>query len=74
MTVADAAAVFVDQGGICIPAHADQARGVFGMDPRDLAAIAASTSVHAVEVVDDTAVETGDRFGWVPAWGLTHII
>lgn len=69
MTVADAAAVFVDQGGICIPAHADQARGVFGMDPRDLAAIAESTSVQAVEVVDDTAVGTGDRFGWVPVLG-----
>lgn len=69
MTVADVAAQLAGLGGICIPAHADQARGVFGMDPRDLAALARSPDVRAVEVVDDANVATADRLGWVPVLG-----
>lgn len=69
MTVADVAAQLVGLGGVCIPAHADQSRGVFGMDPRDLAALADSPHVLAVEVVDDTKVDAANRHGWVSVLG-----
>lgn len=69
MTVADVAAQLAGLGGICIPAHADQARGVFSMDQRELAALASSPNVRAVEVVDDANVATAKRLGWVPVLG-----
>ena len=69
MTVADVAAELVRLGGLCVPAHADQARGVFKMDQRELASLAASPNVRAVEVVDDGAVSTAEGLGWVPVLG-----
>ncbi|WP_405066906.1 AAA family ATPase [Kribbella sp. NBC_01510] len=68
-TVLDAAAVIVTQGGICVPAHADQFRGVFKIDSRDLEALIASESILAVEVVDDGNVGEAERVGWVPVLG-----
>ena len=69
MTVADVAEELVGLGGICIPAHADQSRGVFGMDQRDLTALADSPHVRAVEVVDDANVGTAHRHRWVSVLG-----
>lgn len=69
MTVADIAAEITGLGGICIPAHADQSCGIFGMDERELAALADSPHLLAVEVVDDTQVGTADQHGWVPVLG-----
>ena len=69
MTVADIAAEIVGLGGICIPAHADQSRGIFGMDVRELAMLADSPHLLAVEIVDDTQVATADQHGWVPVLG-----
>ncbi|MDN5765162.1 MAG: AAA family ATPase [Humibacillus sp.] len=69
MTVADVAAEVVKLGGLCIPAHADQPRGVFQMDRRELMALATSPHVRAVEVVDDGEVDTAKRLGWVPVLG-----
>jgi hypothetical protein len=69
MTVIDAAAELVALGGLCIPAHADQARGVFGMDQRELTALTTSPHVLAVEVVDDAEVGTANRLGWIPVLG-----
>jgi hypothetical protein len=69
MTVADIAAEIAGLGGICIPAHADQACGVFGMDVRELAALADSHHLVAVEVVDDSQVGTAGEYGWVPVLG-----
>ncbi|NDL60835.1 AAA family ATPase [Phytoactinopolyspora sp. XMNu-373] len=69
MTVIDAAAELVALGGLCIPAHADQARGVFGMDQRELTALATLPHVLAVEVVDDAEVGTANRLGWIPVLG-----
>jgi hypothetical protein len=68
-TVADVASIIQDRGGICIPAHADKARGVFKMDPREYTALATSGSIVAVEVVDDAEVSTAARLGWVPVLG-----
>lgn len=68
-TVADVAAIIVAQGGICIPAHADQDRGVFAMDSRDLEFISKSSSISAVEVIDDSKVGKAAGFGWVPVLG-----
>jgi len=69
MTVRDIAEVIACQGGICIPAHADQRRGIFEMDARELAALAESRHVQAVEVVDDAKVADAGRSGWVPTLG-----
>lgn len=69
MTVADMAKEVAELGGICIPAHADQSRGVFGMDSRDLTALTASAHIRAVEVVDDANVDVARRYGWVPVLG-----
>lgn len=69
MTVADVAAEIVGLGGVCIPAHADQARGIFGMDQRELAALAESQHLLAAEVVDDAQTGTANRYGWVPVLG-----
>lgn len=69
MTVADIAMEIVGRGGICIPAHADQPRGIFGMDARELAALADSPHIAAVEVVDDGCVGEAKRLGWVPVLG-----
>lgn len=69
MTVANIAAEITGLGGICIPAHADQSCGIFGMDERELAALADSPHLLAVEVVDDTQVGTADQHGWVPVLG-----
>ena len=68
-TVVDIAAELTGLGGLCVPAHADKDRGVFGMDQRDLAALAASPHVHAVEVVDDANIAVADRHRWVAVLG-----
>ena len=68
-TVAHVAAIIHDHRGICIPAHADKPRGVFGMDPRERAVLAASDSIVAVEVVDDAEVGTADPLGWLSVLG-----
>lgn len=69
MTVADIAKEIAGLGGICIPAHADQARGVFGMDVRDLEALEDSPHLMAVEVVHDEHASRAERYGWVPVLG-----
>lgn len=69
MTVADIATEISGLGGICIPAHADQSRGIFRMDKRELAALAERSHLMAVEVVDDTQVGIAERHGWVPVLG-----
>ncbi|GAB3665535.1 AAA family ATPase [Nocardioides korecus] len=69
MTVADVAKEISGLGGICIPAHADQPRGIFGMDHRELVALAETSHLMAVEVVDDTQVGIAKRHGWVPVLG-----
>nr|WP_312033608.1 MULTISPECIES: AAA family ATPase [unclassified Rhodococcus (in: high G+C Gram-positive bacteria)] len=68
-TVADVASIIRSQGGICIPAHADQSRGVFKMDEREKKALAESSPIIAVEVVDDSNVIEAARLGWVPVLG-----
>ncbi len=68
-TVSDVAAIIQGNRGICIPAHADKARGVFGMDRRECKILASSGSIAAVEVVDDAEVSTADRLGWVSVLG-----
>lgn len=68
-TVADSAKIIAGQGGICIPAHADQDRGVFKIDPRELLSLRKSSSINAVEVVDDSAIPVAIRQGWVPVLG-----
>jgi hypothetical protein len=68
-TVSDIAAELAGLGAVCIPAHADQAKGVFTMDPRDLTALATSPHVDAVEVVDDANLATASRLDWVPVLG-----
>jgi hypothetical protein len=68
-TVADVASIIAKQGGLCIPAHGDQARGVFQMDPRECAALAEARSIAAVEVVDDASIAVADRMGWIPVLG-----
>jgi hypothetical protein len=69
MTVADIATEIARLGGICIPAHADQPRGVFGMDMRELGALAGSHHLLAVEVVDDVQLGNAKQYGWVPVLG-----
>jgi len=69
MTVRDIAELIAEQGGICIPAHADQRRGIFEMDARELAALGESRHVQAVEVVDDAKVADAARSGWAPTLG-----
>lgn len=69
MTVSNIAAEISGLGGICIPAHADQSRGIFGMDERDLMALAASPHLLAVEVADDAKVAVAESYGWVPVLG-----
>lgn len=69
VTVLDAAKVITAAGGICVPAHADRARGVFGLDPRDLEPLAGSRVVLAVEVVDDAGATKAAQLGWVPVLG-----
>ena len=69
MTVANIATEIAGLGGICIPAHADQSRGVFGMDVRELAALGDSHHVLAVEVVDEAQVGTAEQYGWVSVLG-----
>lgn len=69
ITVADVATQIAELGGICIPAHADQHRGIFEMDERELCALAESPHLVAVEVVDDAKVGTAERHGWVPVLG-----
>jgi energy-coupling factor transporter ATP-binding protein EcfA2 len=69
MTVADIASEISRLGGLCVPAHADQSRGIFGMDPRELAALADSPDVIAVEVVHDALVGTAERHGWLSILG-----
>lgn len=69
MTVADIVTEIAGLGGIAIPAHADQPRGIFRMDDRELAALAEMSHIVAVEVVDDTQVGTAERHGWVPVLG-----
>lgn len=68
-TVADVASIIHAQGGLCIPAHADQSRGVFKMDERELSALAESSSIIAIEVVEDSNVSEANRLGWVPVLG-----
>jgi hypothetical protein len=68
-TVADIAAELAGLGGICVPAHADTARGVFGMDQRELVALSNSPHVHAVEVVDDANLTVAALHGWVAVLG-----
>lgn len=69
MTVTDIATEIAGLGGLCVPAHADQSRGIFSMDERELAALASTRRILAVEVVDDAHVDTADRYGWVPVLG-----
>jgi energy-coupling factor transporter ATP-binding protein EcfA2 len=69
MTVLDIAEVIAGQGGICIPAHADQRRGILGMDSRELLALKKSPHVQAVEVVDDARVADAGSNGWVSTLG-----
>ena len=69
MTIADVAGEIDRLGGICIPAHADQSRGIFGMDERELAALADLPCVLAVEVVDDEHVRKADKHRWVAVLG-----
>ncbi|TDU84012.1 putative AbiEii toxin of type IV toxin-antitoxin system [Kribbella voronezhensis] len=68
-TVVDAAAIINTEGGICVPAHADQSRGVFKIDSRDLETLIGSQSILAVEVVDDANVGKAESAGWVPVLG-----
>lgn len=68
-TVADVADVIVKLGGICIPAHADRARGVFGMDDREVLDLAKSRNILAVEVADDKEVTKARSLNWVPLLG-----
>lgn len=68
-TVLDVAAIVHENGGICIPAHADRTHGVFGIDSRDLDAVSASGLIRAVEVIDDAQLEVARRHGWVPVLG-----
>ncbi|MDX3004077.1 AAA family ATPase [Kribbella solani] len=68
-TVLDAAKAIVAEGGICVPAHADQSRGVFSMDPRELHALGSVDSVIAVEVIDDANLGKAHQWGWVPVLG-----
>lgn len=43
-------------GGICVPAHADGPRGLFGLDERELYKFRGGSDFHAVEVIaDDTS-------------------
>ncbi|MAU83079.1 AAA family ATPase (plasmid) [Gordonia sp. LUNF6] len=69
VTVATAAKIVNELGGLFVPAHADKKQGVFGIDPRDLAVLRESPHIHAVEVIDDSALSTADASGWVPLLG-----
>lgn len=72
-TVKDIAALIVAQGGVCVPAHADQACGVFGLDRRDVKTLAAAGHIKAVEVIDDDGLKKASKLGWVPVLGSdTH--
>jgi hypothetical protein len=68
-TVLDIASTVSANGGICVPAHADQPRGVFSLDPRDLDALGVSGLVKAVEVIDDAKLGVARRYGWIPVLG-----
>lgn len=69
VTVSTAARTVAERGGLFVPAHADQPAGVFGMDPRELDALGDSPHVLAVEVVDDSQLDTASRKNWVPLLG-----
>lgn len=68
-TVAEIAKIIHSNGGICIPAHADKARGIFKMDPRDLDNLEASECIRAVEVIDDENIAQAEARGWIPVLG-----
>lgn len=69
VTVNAAAKIVAERGGLFVPAHADQPAGVFGMDTRELDALGDSPHVLAVEVVDDSQLDTASRKNWVPLLG-----
>lgn len=69
VTVGAAAKIVVDRGGLFVPAHADKKHGVFGIDSRELAALGKSPHIHAVEVIDDSALNTAATWNWVPLLG-----
>lgn len=69
VTVAAAAKTVDELGGLFVPAHADRKHGVFGIDSRELAALGRSPHIHAVEVIDDTALGSAAARNWVPLLG-----
>lgn len=71
VTVAAAAKIVVDElHGLFVPAHADKKHGVFGFDPRELDALGKSPHIHAVEVIDDSALNNIPKTcNWVPLLG-----
>lgn len=68
-TVLEIARIVQENEGICIPAHADMSRGVFGIDVRDLDALSQSGLIRAVEVVGDNNLNQAKRFQWTAVLG-----
>nr|WP_130351610.1 hypothetical protein [Agromyces ramosus] len=59
--------------GLAIPAHADSARGVFGMDARSLRELIDESLIEAVELVGDSRTAEALGYGWAPVLGSdTH--
>ena len=69
MTVANIAARSPDWVGSVSRRTLTKSRGIFGMDERELTALADSPHLLAVEVVDDTQVGIAVQHGWVPLLG-----
>jgi len=68
-TVVEIAEIIHSRGGICIPAHADKARGIFKMDSRDLNSLKESEYIRAVEIIDDENLAKAEKEGWIPVLG-----
>jgi energy-coupling factor transporter ATP-binding protein EcfA2 len=68
-TVLDVARIVRENGGVCIPAHADRARGIFGIDSRDLDSLVESGLIRAIEVIDDAQLVEAERHGWISVLG-----
>lgn len=69
VTVGAAAKIVDELNGLFVPAHADKKHGVFGIDSRELAALGESPHIHAVEVIDDSALNSAATWNWVPLLG-----
>ncbi|QYM76466.1 TrlF family AAA-like ATPase [Leucobacter luti] len=69
LTANAAAEVVHNKGGLFIPAHIDQARGVLLLDSRELKALSESPHIIAAEVADDAKVDEATKLGWVPILG-----